>query len=82
VLSPQFQVFCTYPGKAHPCFTGTLLYKNRPVHLINIEGVAAYLCKHGAQIEAATSYCCFTQKCLKLCYEEIDQETRDSKQNA
>lgn len=78
--SEYLQVFCTYPGKTHPCFSGTLFYKNRPVHLINIEGVAAYLCSYGTRIEAATSYCCFTEKCLKMCYEEIDHETRAKSQ--
>lgn len=66
---------CTYTNKTHPCFTGTILYRQKPIHLLNMEGVAAHLCSHGTQIEAAASYCCFTPKCLKLCYEQVSYES-------
>lgn len=68
------QVLCTYQDKNHPCFTGTILYQDRPIHLLNMEGVAAHLCTHGTQIDVAASYCCFTEKCLKLCYEKVEYE--------
>lgn len=72
----RLRVLCTYSGKSHPCFEGTILYRNRPIHLLNMEGISAHFCKHGTRTNVIGNYCCFTQKCLQLCYESNDFESQ------